>query len=65
MIERGATEEEAVAAVEGGEPFPAKYDRSGFRRNFTFTAVFHVFWNTQTNEKVFSMLYAVPSPIDG
>jgi hypothetical protein len=38
MMERGATEEEAVAAVECGEPFPAKYGRSGFRRNFTFNA---------------------------
>ncbi len=38
MMERGATEEEAVAAVKGGEPFPAKYGRSGFRRNFTFNA---------------------------
>jgi hypothetical protein len=44
----------------------AKSENSKNKENQTrFTAVFHVFWNTQTNEKVFSMLYAVPSPIDG
>ena len=34
--ERGATEEEVIATVEGGESFPAKYGRVGFRRNFLF-----------------------------
>ncbi len=34
--ERGATEEEVVRAVEEGESFPAKYGRTGFRRNFHF-----------------------------
>ena len=36
--ERGATEEEVVAAVSEGERFPAKYGRTGFRRNFPFDA---------------------------
>ena len=36
MAERGATEEEVVATVTGGEPFPAKFGREGFRRNFPF-----------------------------
>jgi len=34
--ERGATEGEVAAAIESGERFPAKFGRTGFRRNFTF-----------------------------
>lgn len=36
MIERGASEDEVEAAVEEGEEFPAKFRRTGFRRNFPF-----------------------------
>ena len=36
LAERGATEAEVVATIEGGERFPAKFGRTGFRRNFTF-----------------------------
>ncbi len=36
MEERGATEEEVVSTVEEGERFPAKFGRTGFRRNFSF-----------------------------
>jgi hypothetical protein len=36
--ERGATEAEIIAAVREGERFPAKYGRTGFRRNFPFDA---------------------------
>jgi len=36
--ERGATESEVIAAVCEGERFPAKYGRTGFRRNFSFDA---------------------------
>jgi len=36
LAERGATEEEVVATVQQGEQFPAKYGRTGFRRNFHF-----------------------------
>jgi hypothetical protein len=36
MEERGTTEEEVKAAVEQGEQFPAKFNRTGFRRNFSF-----------------------------
>lgn len=36
LAERGATESEVVATVEGGERFLAKLGRSGFRRNFPF-----------------------------
>ncbi len=38
MLERGATEDEVVATVEKGERFPAKFGRTGFRRNFQYDA---------------------------
>jgi hypothetical protein len=37
LIERGATENEVIATVKEGETFPAKYGRTGFRRNFSFS----------------------------
>jgi len=36
MRERGATGDEVWATVEEGEMFPAKFGRTGFRRNFAF-----------------------------
>lgn len=36
LVERGATEEEAAVTVESGERFPARFGRTGFRRNFAF-----------------------------
>lgn len=39
LAERGATETEVRATVEGGERFPAKLGRTGFRRNFPFEGV--------------------------
>ena len=36
LVERGATEQEVITTVEEGETFPAKYGRTGFRRNFSF-----------------------------
>jgi len=36
LAERGATEGEVTAAIESGERFPAKFGRTGFRRNFAF-----------------------------
>lgn len=39
MAERGATEDEVVATVERGETFPAKFGRTGFRRNFHFDSI--------------------------
>jgi hypothetical protein len=44
MTERGATEAEVVATVEQGERFPAKFGRTGFRRNFPFGAQ----WRSRT-----------------
>ena len=36
MSERGATEAEVRDTVEGGERFPARFGRTGFRRNLAF-----------------------------
>ncbi|MGB9870675.1 MAG: DUF4258 domain-containing protein [Anaerolineae bacterium] len=36
MVERGVTEEKVRGTVEKGERFPAKFGRTGFRRNFQF-----------------------------
>jgi len=44
LVERGATEDEVINTVAGGERFPAKYGRTGFRRNFPFNGV----WNGRT-----------------
>ena len=41
LRERGVTEDEAAATVLDGEQFPAKFGRTGFRRNFPFTAEWH------------------------
>jgi hypothetical protein len=38
-LERGATEDEVIATVAGGERFPAKLGRAGFRRNFPFDGI--------------------------
>ncbi|HVH73977.1 MAG TPA: DUF4258 domain-containing protein [Stellaceae bacterium] len=36
MAERVASEDEVAATINGGERFPAKFGRTGFRRNFLF-----------------------------
>lgn len=36
LEERGATESDVVDTVVSGERFPAKFARTGFRRNFPF-----------------------------
>lgn len=38
LADRGAAEEEIVATVERGEPFLAKFGRTGFRKNFSFNS---------------------------
>jgi hypothetical protein len=35
-LERGTTAAEVNSTVEGGEQFPAKFGRTGFRRTFAF-----------------------------
>lgn len=39
LVERGASEQEVIATVEGGERFTANFGRTGFRRHFPFNAV--------------------------
>jgi hypothetical protein len=39
LAERGASEAEVVVTVESGERFPAKFGRTGFRRNFPFGGI--------------------------
>jgi hypothetical protein len=36
LAERGTTEAEVIATVQTGERFPAKFGRTGFRRNLSF-----------------------------
>ena len=36
LVERGASEAEVISTIEAGETFPAKFGRTGFRRNFPF-----------------------------
>ena len=36
LEDRGATDAEVIATVETGEQFPARFGRTGFRRNFPF-----------------------------
>ena len=38
MAERGAAPDEVEATVTAGERFPARFGRTGFRRNFSFGA---------------------------
>ena len=38
MYERGATQEEARSTIEEDEQFSAKYERTGFHRNFAFNS---------------------------
>jgi len=56
LAERGATEAEVVATVIGGEQFPAKFGRTGFRRNFTFQKQWH--GRSYTTKQV--TVFAVP-----
>ena len=37
IAERGAAIDEVVATIRQGERFPARFGRSGFRRNFPFS----------------------------
>lgn len=55
LPERGATEAEVLATVAGGETFPAKLGRTGFRRNFAFGGV----WRGQHYASKQILAYAV------
>lgn len=41
LEERNASESEVVATVTLGEQFPAKFGRTGFRRNFRYNSEWH------------------------
>ncbi len=56
LAERGATEAEVVATVEGGESFPAKFGRTGFRRNFAYNGL----WRGRTYATKQVVAYALP-----
>jgi hypothetical protein len=55
LDERGATEDEVIVTVETGETFPAKFGRTGFRRNFAFGQV----WKSKTYATKQVEVYAV------
>ena len=55
MDERGTTLEEVIATVETGEQFPARFDRTCFRRNFSFGAE----WRGRTYASKQVEVYAV------
>lgn len=51
MKERGATEEEVIETIKGGEVFSAKFSRSGFRRNFSLQKEWRgIYYNTKQIE---------------
>jgi hypothetical protein len=53
--ERGATEHEIRETISGGEVFPAKHGRMGFRRNFSFDSE----WNGKSYASKQIEAYAV------
>ncbi len=60
MLERGTTESEVVLTLEHGEQFPAKFKRTGFRRNF----VFHNEWRGKSYKNKQVEVYAVKENTD-
>ena len=60
MAERGATEDEVLATVLEGEPWPAQFGRVGFRRNFPFEAE----WRSQFYRVKQVEVYAVRESAD-
>jgi len=53
--ERGAAADEVRATVEQGERFPAKFGRTGFRRNYTFNAEWHGRWYGTKQVEVYAV----------
>jgi hypothetical protein len=60
LAERGATEAEVRATVEGGETFPVKLGRTGFRRNFAVEGR----WRGKPYEGKQVEVYAAPQNSD-
>lgn len=57
LAERGATEEEVIATIQTGEPFAAKFGRTGFRKRFPFTAT----WRGRSYASKEIEAFAVPT----
>lgn len=55
LLERGASEQEVIKTVEEGESFPAKYGRTGFRRNFSFEGIWRGKYYTTKQIEVFAV----------
>jgi hypothetical protein len=55
MKERGAAEGEVETTVKQGEQFPTKFNRTGFRRNFSFNNM----WRGKYYENKQLEVYAV------
>ena len=60
LAERGAAEDEVRATVEQGEQIPAKFGRTGFRRNFSFDSE----WRGQHYRTKQVEVYAVQEEAD-
>jgi hypothetical protein len=60
MDERGASESEVDATVRTGERIPARFGRTGFRRNFAFDGV----WRGERYATKQVEVYAVPEGDD-
>ena len=52
---RGVTEEEVILTIQDGEKFEAKFNRTGFRRNFIFLGI----WQGRRFSAMQVELYAV------
>ncbi|MGI8554565.1 MAG: DUF2283 domain-containing protein [Dehalococcoidia bacterium] len=44
MAERGAVEDDVIAAIRAGEPVPARQSRQGYRRNFQYERPWAARW---------------------
>ncbi|MHB1679570.1 MAG: hypothetical protein ACYCTB_03540 [bacterium] len=55
LIERGATEKEVIETVEYGEVFPVKFERTGFRKNFTFNDIWQEHYYATKQVEVYAV----------
>ena len=54
-LERGTKKEEIIQAIQTGEKFPAKFNRTGFRLNILFNST----WNEKFYQSKQIEVYAV------
>ena len=55
LAERGATIEEIIQTVEQGEVFPVKFNRTGFRKNFSYNNIWNKKYYTTKQIEVFAV----------